>query len=120
VLCCLEGRTCDEAAQELGWSLGSVKGRLERGREVLRSRLVRRGLELTAALAATVLPQQGARGSVPARLLAATTRAAQSLASHSETAAAPISPEVSNLVQGAVRAMTLSRLEADLPRSPSR
>ena len=32
VLCCLEGLTQDEAAARLGWSPGSVKGRLERGR----------------------------------------------------------------------------------------
>src|SRR5262249_11249826 len=55
VLCYLEGRTRDEAAQQLGWTLGTLKGRLERGRIMLRSRLVRRGLTLAAALCATEL-----------------------------------------------------------------
>src|SRR5437763_6451073 len=39
LLCCLEGRTRDEAAQELGWSLATLRGRPERGRALLRGRL---------------------------------------------------------------------------------
>lgn len=50
VLCCLEGRPQDEAARLLGWSAGSVRGRLERGRARLHTRLLRRGLSLSAAL----------------------------------------------------------------------
>ncbi|HEY2909219.1 MAG TPA: sigma-70 family RNA polymerase sigma factor, partial [Gemmataceae bacterium] len=32
IVCCLEGRSRDEAAAQLGWSQGQVKGRLERAR----------------------------------------------------------------------------------------
>ncbi|HTU92216.1 MAG TPA: sigma-70 family RNA polymerase sigma factor [Gemmataceae bacterium] len=49
ILCCLEGRTRDEAAAVLGCSVAAVKGRLERGRDLLRQRLQRRGVELPAA-----------------------------------------------------------------------
>jgi outer membrane lipoprotein-sorting protein len=49
VLCCLEGRTQDEAARELGCPRGTVAVRLMRGREVLRQRLLRRGVALSAA-----------------------------------------------------------------------
>jgi RNA polymerase sigma factor (sigma-70 family) len=52
ILCALEGCTQDEAARRLGWTPGSVKGRLERGRALLHQRLARRGLMLPAALAA--------------------------------------------------------------------
>jgi RNA polymerase sigma factor (sigma-70 family) len=52
VLCCLEGLTLEEVARRLGWTAGSVKGRLERGRKRLHDRLVRRGLTLSAALSA--------------------------------------------------------------------
>ncbi|HEY7311970.1 MAG TPA: sigma-70 family RNA polymerase sigma factor [Gemmataceae bacterium] len=52
VLCCLEGRTQEEAARLLGWTPGSVRGRLERGRARLHARLLRRGLSLSAALLA--------------------------------------------------------------------
>jgi RNA polymerase sigma factor (sigma-70 family) len=44
VLCYLHGGTRDEAAAELGWSLSTLKRRLDRAREVLRARLAGRGL----------------------------------------------------------------------------
>src|SRR5262249_7845409 len=55
VLCCLEGATRDEAAQQLGCPLGTLKSRLERGRELLRRRLTARGLTLLATLPAALL-----------------------------------------------------------------
>ncbi len=73
VLCCLEGRSHDEAARVLGWSAGSVKGRLERGRQRLRDRLARRGL--TFAVAAGV-PLLVAPPAVAAPLRQAAVRAA--------------------------------------------
>ena len=74
LLCCVEGQTQDVAAARLGWTHGSIKGRLERGREVLRSRLARRGVALSAATILAELPKASAR--VPEELLVATTRAA--------------------------------------------
>ncbi len=44
VLCYLEGHTCEAAARQLGWPVGTVKSRLSRARERLRGRLLRRGL----------------------------------------------------------------------------
>src|SRR5581483_6599744 len=38
ILCCLEGHTQNEVARQLGWSPAAVKGRLERGRALLRRR----------------------------------------------------------------------------------
>lgn len=64
ILCCLEGRSQPEAARLLGWSPGSVKGRLERGRERLHRQLVRRGLTLSAALLAV----EATRGTTTAKL----------------------------------------------------
>jgi RNA polymerase sigma factor (sigma-70 family) len=49
LMCCLQGRTRDEAAEALGCSVAAVKGRLERGRDLLRRNLRRRGVELPAA-----------------------------------------------------------------------
>jgi hypothetical protein len=72
VLCCLEGLSQEEAAGRLGWSAGSVKGRLERGRARLHARLARRGLTLPAALGAVTLT----RGVVSAALADAAVRTA--------------------------------------------
>src|SRR5262249_1330723 len=55
ILCYLDGKTRDEAAQQLGWSVGSVKGYLERGRKQRGSRLARRGVALSAGLLSTLL-----------------------------------------------------------------
>jgi RNA polymerase sigma factor (sigma-70 family) len=71
-LCSLEGLTQEEAARRLGWSAGSVKGRLERGRARLHTRLARRGLTLAGALAAVEV----SRGTAPAMPAAPTVRAA--------------------------------------------
>jgi RNA polymerase sigma factor (sigma-70 family) len=49
VLCYLQGQTRDEAAAGLGWSVATLKRRLERGRALLRDRLTRRGLAFAAA-----------------------------------------------------------------------
>src|SRR6266542_3930455 len=58
VLCHLQGRTNEEAARQLGWPVGTVKVRLMRARELLRNRLVRRGLALSAgALALALSPE---------------------------------------------------------------
>jgi hypothetical protein len=55
ILCYLEGKTNEEVADLLQWPVGTVKGRLSRARDLLRSRLSRRGLALTAAFLVTAL-----------------------------------------------------------------
>jgi RNA polymerase sigma factor (sigma-70 family) len=74
VLYYLEGRTLEEVACLLGWTRGMVKGRLERARARMQARLTRRGLALSAALAALGLTQGPAAAGVPALVLAAAVR----------------------------------------------
>jgi RNA polymerase sigma factor (sigma-70 family) len=76
VHCYLQGQTQEEAARLLGWSKATVRRRLERGRDLLRNRLGRRGLTLTAALCAAVLAENRSTAAVPPALVAATSRAA--------------------------------------------
>ena len=54
LLCYLSGLTRDEAAEQLGWSISTLKRRLEEGRTALRRRLERRGIS-AAGLALAVL-----------------------------------------------------------------
>jgi RNA polymerase sigma factor (sigma-70 family) len=49
-LCYLQGLTHQEAAQRLGWPVGTVKVRLVRARGLLRERLDRRGVGLSVSL----------------------------------------------------------------------
>ena len=62
ILCYLEGLTHEQASAKLSWPVGTVRSRLARAREILRTRLTRRGLAPTSGLGAAVLlvPPAGA------------------------------------------------------------
>lgn len=85
LLCCLQDKTRDEAARELGWTPGAVKIRLERGRELLRSRLARRGIALSVTLLATSM----ASASVPVRTVAVIVEQSMSFAGRQAVNAPP-------------------------------
>lgn len=63
LLCYLSGLTRDEAAKQLGWSLGTLKRRLEQGRDALRIRLAQRGIA-AIGLAITILTPESLRAAV--------------------------------------------------------
>src|SRR5262245_21276651 len=62
LLCYLDGKSRDEAAKQLGWSVGAVKGNLERGRIRLRDRPARRGVTLSAGLLAAAAGSEATAG----------------------------------------------------------
>jgi RNA polymerase sigma factor (sigma-70 family) len=57
VLCYLEGKSYGKAADELQCSHGQVRGKLEQAREMLRSKIVGRGVVITSAALATILTE---------------------------------------------------------------
>jgi RNA polymerase sigma factor (sigma-70 family) len=60
LLCCVEGRTVEQAAHELGCPRSTVGNRLARARARLRARLTRRGVSLPAALLSAVFCKEAA------------------------------------------------------------
>lgn len=103
VLCDLEGQSHAQAARQLGWPVGTVKSRLSRARDRLRSRLIRRGLAPAAGLAA-VLASESTRAAVPTVLARSTTALATNL-----TAAGVVPASVAGLAKGALKTMMLAK-----------
>jgi RNA polymerase sigma factor (sigma-70 family) len=100
LLCYLDGRTRDEAAQQLGVKADVVRGRLERGRDKLRSRLTRRGVTLSAGLLSAVATANAAGPSanvIEATLESATTGC--------------VSTSVGQLMHGATSAMIIGKMK---------
>jgi RNA polymerase sigma factor (sigma-70 family) len=109
VLCYLEGLTQDEASRRLGWPRGTLKRRLETGRERLRIRLTHRGVTLGAGLFAAALTESATRGAVSSALGSATVRAAIQFSTY-ETAAIAATPAVM-LAKGALQTMFMTKLK---------
>jgi RNA polymerase sigma factor (sigma-70 family) len=111
VLCYLEGNTRDEAAGQLGWSLGTFKRRLEQGRERLRLRLSRRGLALPAVLSA-VLVAEGTASAVPPSLLGSTVRAASLIVGGERLTSDLVSAQAIRLLDAVPGTLCLTRMRA--------
>jgi RNA polymerase sigma factor (sigma-70 family) len=106
-LCVLEGKSVPKAATELGCRLGTVSSWLTRARQCLQQRLARRGIDLTALLAALSIAEHGQAG-VPDALTQATIRFGLWVAA-GESAAATIPSHVAQLATGVTRAMFLTK-----------
>jgi RNA polymerase sigma factor (sigma-70 family) len=110
LLCYWQGRTHDEAARQLGCPLGTLRSRLGRARELLRGRLVRRGVTPSAALFVAALAEGKAAETIPGALRAATVRAAELHASGSGVAGA-VSGRAVDLALEVSQSMFLTRLK---------
>ncbi|MGE3803128.1 MAG: RNA polymerase sigma factor [Gemmataceae bacterium] len=108
VLCDLQGKSHEEAARELDCPLGSMSRQLQRGRELLRERLVGRGIALSAATLGACLADT-ARASAPAALMQQTIRNSVQFAAGGsvDDAARP----AADLASGALRSMSISKFK---------
>jgi RNA polymerase sigma factor (sigma-70 family) len=106
LLCYVEGQTRDQVAGQLGCSPRTLGRRLERGRELLRRRLTRRGLTLSAALAGAGLAASEAAAVSPGLLAAVRP---------GNPGAAGVSPQAAALAKEALRTMPRAPWPAALP-----
>jgi RNA polymerase sigma factor (sigma-70 family) len=107
VICDLEGTSHEEAAQRLGWPVGTVKSRLFRARSRLRRRLTQRGLA-PADLSLAIL---SLKPTLPASLAEAGVRlAARSVTGQLARSSGALA-SVTSLSEGVLRAMFWSKLK---------
>jgi RNA polymerase sigma factor (sigma-70 family) len=105
VICHLEGRTHEEAARQLGCPTATLRSRLTRGRKLLRTELIRRGLTLSAgALGAALLVSTAE--AAPTLLLDATLKAALQYA-----AGGAVSTTAAALANEGLKAMGIMKMK---------
>ena len=110
LLCHLEGRTRDEAAALLGWSVGQVRGRLQRGLDLLRRRLLRRGVAPAVALSAALVADPVSSALLPTTIPALSRAAARFAASASDLRG-QVADRTLSLTEGALRTMHANKLK---------
>lgn len=89
LLCYLEGRTREQAARQMGWSLRTLHRRLNRGLALMRARLTARDLTLSSVLVSAELAQQTVSAHLPATLLRDTVHAALAFSLQADAARLP-------------------------------
>jgi RNA polymerase sigma factor (sigma-70 family) len=109
VLSYLQGITNQEIAVRLTYPIGTVFTRLARGREMLRKRLVRRGVTLSAGIMGAAVTPDGAIAALRAELVRGTVRAGRLFAECPQSAAGALSPNVIALVEGVEKMIAISR-----------
>jgi cytochrome c peroxidase len=111
VLCYLEGATQEAAAAQLRLGKSTLRERLERGRMLLRTRLLRRGLGSAAFLVTAAWPAASASAVLPVALVLCTIKAASLCAAGPAAAPSVISAKVAALTEGVLKAMSLAKLK---------
>jgi len=110
VLCYLEDMTCQQAASYLRWSEGTTRGRLARGKALLRDRLTRRGVAFSAAsMGAGAAGPTASAASM--ELTQATVRAARQIALGEPATVGTISTASAALIEKTLRTMMITRLK---------
>ncbi len=114
LLCYWEGLTQEQAAHQLGCPIGTVRSRIARARDLLRRRLVRRGLSATAGAVAnfstTSAPAAIPLATVPPNLVRSSVQAAMCVAA-GQTAAGVVPASVLVLVRRVLWSLAMMKLK---------
>jgi RNA polymerase sigma factor (sigma-70 family) len=111
ILCYLECLTRDDAAKQLGLSPGSLHGRLERGRGLLRERLIKRGLTFSAVISAAALGESVSQAALAPTFVVSSTKAALLLAAGQPLTPGVVATHVLALTQEVLKTMFLTKLK---------
>jgi RNA polymerase sigma factor (sigma-70 family) len=107
----LEGLSHEQAAAQLGWPVGTVRSRLSRGRDRLRSRLVRRGFAPTLVALGPGTGSLWLRPEVTHTLIRSAVLATSRVSAGKTAAAAAVSGSVVELTRGVLAAMWMTNLK---------
>jgi hypothetical protein len=109
VICCLEGKSLDKAARELGYAKTSLARALAKARDLLRRKLERRGVSLTAGVLAAALGETGSAAPLPAALTMNAVKVASVAAARGTLTGGSISPCVLSLADNAARGIAWTK-----------
>ncbi len=111
VLCELQGKTHREAAEQLGWPIGTVSGRLSRAKAMLAKRLSRQGVSISPGSLAMQVARDAASASIPANLIASTAQAASLVVAGQAVTTGGVSAKVSALTKAVLKAMSIGKVQ---------
>jgi RNA polymerase sigma factor (sigma-70 family) len=107
IVCDIEGLSHERAARQLGWPVGTVKSRLARARQILRSRLTARGLAAPTILVLVEAATSSVDAAVTLPVVNSTLRSA--LLAAKAPMIGVVSVSVANLAEEVLQTMFLTK-----------
>jgi RNA polymerase sigma factor (sigma-70 family) len=106
----LEGRSIEEIAALINLTISTVGTRLSRGREILRNRIVRRGIVMSTATSMAAFSAAATAATLPPTFVAAAAQSAGLFAAGQLAAGGVLSPQAAALAKGAIHMLTVAKL----------